>query len=83
MKPLAIDLYCGLGGWTDGLLAEGWNVIGRPLCGTFGEQGAARVIAVANMSRQYGASCYLITWNAIRCQPIISEQSYPQGDRDE
>ena len=28
MKPLAIDLFCGLGGWTDGLLAEGWNVIG-------------------------------------------------------
>ncbi len=27
-KPLAIDLYCGLGGWTDGLLAEGWDVIG-------------------------------------------------------
>ncbi len=26
--PLAIDLYCGLGGWTDGLLAEGWDVVG-------------------------------------------------------
>lgn len=26
--PLAIDLYCGLGGWTDGLLAEGYRVIG-------------------------------------------------------
>jgi len=25
---LAIDLYCGLGGWTDGLLAEGWQVVG-------------------------------------------------------
>jgi hypothetical protein len=28
MNPLAIDLFCGLGGWTDGLLAEGWDVIG-------------------------------------------------------
>jgi hypothetical protein len=28
MKPLAIDLFCGLGGWTDGLMAEGWDVIG-------------------------------------------------------
>ncbi len=27
-KPLAIDLFCGLGGWTDGLLLEGWDVIG-------------------------------------------------------
>lgn len=27
-KPLAIDLYCGLGGWTDGLLAEGYDVLG-------------------------------------------------------
>jgi len=26
--PLAIDLYCGLGGWTDGFLAEGYDVIG-------------------------------------------------------
>lgn len=28
MNPLAIDLFCGLGGWTDGLLAEGYDVIG-------------------------------------------------------
>jgi hypothetical protein len=28
MKPLAIDLFCGLGGWTEGLLAEGYYVVG-------------------------------------------------------
>lgn len=27
-KPLAVDLFCGLGGWTEGLLAEGWRVRG-------------------------------------------------------
>lgn len=37
MKPLAIDLYCGLGGWTAGLLAAGYDTIGfdieRHQCG--------------------------------------------------
>jgi hypothetical protein len=28
VKPLAIDLYAGLGGWTDGLLAEDYSVVG-------------------------------------------------------
>lgn len=27
-RPLAIDLFCGLGGWTSGLLAEGYDVVG-------------------------------------------------------
>ena len=28
MTPLAIDLFCGLGGWTEGLLAEDYRVVG-------------------------------------------------------
>jgi hypothetical protein len=28
VKPLAVDLFCGLGGWAEGLLAEGYEVVG-------------------------------------------------------
>jgi C-5 cytosine-specific DNA methylase len=28
VRTLAIDLFCGLGGWTEGLLEEGWGVVG-------------------------------------------------------
>src|ERR1700730_1249402 len=27
-RPLCIDLFCGLGGWTEGFVAEGFDVIG-------------------------------------------------------
>ena len=27
-RPLAIDLFCGLGGWTEGFLAEAYRVVG-------------------------------------------------------
>ncbi len=27
-RPLAIDLFAGLGGWSESLLAEGWQVVG-------------------------------------------------------
>ncbi len=27
-QPLAIDLFCGLGGWTEGLLDQGYRVVG-------------------------------------------------------
>ena len=27
-KPLCVDLFCGLGGWAEGFLAEGYDVIG-------------------------------------------------------
>jgi hypothetical protein len=28
VKPLALDLFCGKGGWTQGLLDTGWDVLG-------------------------------------------------------
>ncbi len=38
-KPLAIDLFTGLHGWGDGLVAEGYRVVGfdlEDMCGQFG-----------------------------------------------
>jgi hypothetical protein len=31
MSPRALDLYCGKGGWTDGLMAAGFDVVGLDL----------------------------------------------------
>jgi len=28
MKPLVIDLFCGLGGWSKGFISEGWEAWG-------------------------------------------------------
>src|SRR5579864_7312677 len=39
-RPLAIDLFCGMFGWADGLTAEGWQVVGfdlEDMCGQFGQ----------------------------------------------
>ena len=27
-RPIVYDLFCGLGGWADGFLAEGYRVVG-------------------------------------------------------
>ncbi len=27
-KPLCLDLCCGLGGWAEGFISEGWQVVG-------------------------------------------------------
>lgn len=44
MKPICIDLYCGLGGWAEGFLAEGYDCIGYDIeahdYGTGGYPGA-------------------------------------------
>lgn len=36
-KPLCIDLFCGLGGWAEGFIAEGYDVVGFDIDPRFGE----------------------------------------------
>ena len=39
-RPLAIDLFCGMFGWSEGLIAEGWRTVGfdlEDMRGQFGE----------------------------------------------
>jgi hypothetical protein len=63
VSDLAIDLYCGLGGWAEGFLSEGYRVIGfdieRHDYGTGGYPGElvlrdVRSLSGAELIREYG-----------------------------
>ena len=54
--PLAIDLFCGLGGWTDGLIAEGWDVIGFDIeRHEYGDQRYAGRLVIQDVTTLHGA----------------------------
>jgi hypothetical protein len=56
VKPLAIDLYCGLGGWTEGLLAEGYDVIGFDIeQHVYGEDRYPGMLAVQDVLTLHGS----------------------------
>ena len=68
-KPLAIDLYCGLGGWAEGFLSEGYRVIGfdieRHDYGTGGYPGElvlrdVRSLTGADLVREYGIPAVIV-----------------------
>jgi len=49
MRPLAIDLFTGLHGWAEGLVAEGFDVVGfdiENMCAQFGQQRSPHVSLV-------------------------------------
>jgi hypothetical protein len=69
MKPLCLDLYCGLGGWAEGFLSEGYRVIGfdieRHDYGTGGYPGElvlrdVRSINGAELMREYGVPAVIV-----------------------
>jgi len=75
MKPLAIDLFCGLGGWTDGLLAEGYDVIGFDIeRHVYGEHRYPGMLAVQDVRTLHGSQFKNAT--LIVASPPCQEYSY-------
>lgn len=69
MKPLAFDLYCGLGGWAEGFLSEGYRVVGFDIekhdYGTGGYPGElvlrdVRSICGAELIAEYGIPAVIV-----------------------
>jgi hypothetical protein len=75
MKPLAIDLCCGLGGWTDGLLAEGYDVIGFDITRhVYSEQRYPAQLVVQDVTTLHGSQ--LKDAALIVASPPCQEYSY-------
>lgn len=54
--PLAIDLFCGLGGWTEGLLAEGYHARGYDIeAHEYGEEKYPGELILADVMTLHGS----------------------------
>jgi hypothetical protein len=73
--PLAIDLCCGLGGWTEGLLAEGWQVRGYDIeAHEYGEEKYPAELVLRNVLEMHGSE--IADADLIVASPPCTEYSY-------
>ena len=57
-KPLCIDLYCGLGGWAEGFLAEGYRCVGFDIeAHDYGAGGYPGELILRDVRSIHGSEC--------------------------
>jgi hypothetical protein len=75
VKPLCIDLYCGLGGWSAGFLAEGWDCIGFDIeRHVYGEHHYPAQLVVQDVLTLHGSQ--FRDADCIVCSPPCQAYSY-------
>jgi hypothetical protein len=75
VKPLALDLFCGLGGWTEGLLAEGYDVIGVDIeRHAYGDEKYPAWLMLADVLTLHGAAFRKV--DLIVASPPCTQYSY-------
>jgi hypothetical protein len=73
--PLAIDLCCGLGGWTEGLLAEGYDVRGYDIeAHEYGDERYPAQLVIRDVLTLHGSE--LADADLIVASPPCQEYSY-------
>jgi hypothetical protein len=73
--PLAIDLCCGLGGWTEGLLREGWQVRGYDIeAHEYGDERYPAELVIRNVLEMHGSE--IADAELIVASPPCPEYSY-------
>ena len=72
---VAIDLCCGLGGWTEGLLAEGWRVRGYDIeAHEYGDERYPAELELRNVLEMHGSE--IADADLIVASPPCTEYSY-------
>ena len=75
IKPIAYDLFCGLGGWTEGLLAAGYDVTGFDIeAHEYGDQRYPGKLVIRDVLAIHGSE--LADAALLVCSPPCQAYSY-------